>query len=295
MGSKSASGSNYQVKLALYGASVPNGSTFINVGQNVTEELQNYLNQGLTMLRVGNGPWPKSDGNTPLTSKSPYIPYPAFPDPVPNKTKAFTAIVFANGQERYFVCPEYQTIDFSVAPRDTGGLAIGKPYRGGIITYILKPGDQGYDPDTPHGLIAAVNDIGPPEGVRWNDAPGNVRIINSDGAAYGTGAVNTAVITSSFSQQTDYAARLASLYTDGQYHDWSLPALQELEALRKSRDILPGIDKDGTYWSSTENSVTVYTPYGEERPNAWCVLFGTGETNGPSKNTLLRVRPVRWF
>jgi hypothetical protein len=136
------------------------------------------------------------------------------------------------------------------AATETINLSIGDSYQGGKVAYILVSGDPGYDPNTPHGLIAATSDqIG---GIQWY----NGSYINTEakGTAIGTGFSNTnKIIASQGGTATSYAAGVARAYTGGGYTDWYLPSKDELNKLYLSRFVIGRYVTDA-YWSSSERN-----------------------------------------
>jgi len=171
-------------------------------------------------------------------------------------------------------------------------LAIGDPYGGGILAYILQRGDPGYVPGETHGLIAAAADqsagiIWVVHAHRWNFVPGATR------TAIGSGAANTDAIIAQNGAGTTYAAGLARAYNGGGHSDWYLPSKHELNKLFLNRVAIGGFHTtrgdQPWYWSSSEDeSIADY---------AWIQYFVNGDQSCSAsfKDPTNRVRAVRAF
>jgi DUF2075 family protein len=112
-------------------------------------------------------------------------------------------------------------------------IAVGDSYRGGIVYYLLKSGDNGYDANVQHGLIAAetnprVNTTGTWTKIAIN---GNA-ILGAQNTGTLVGKSNTAAIIANQGTASTYLFRYVNETQIGIYNDWYVPSQKELELFR---------------------------------------------------------------
>jgi hypothetical protein len=119
-------------------------------------------------------------------------------------------------------------------------IGYGSDYLGGMLVYVLKPSDIGYDPHVKHGLIKSKNQAY--DNIVWGC---NGTITNATNQELGGGKENTEKILQACTEN-EIAARICNTHGAGGYDDWYLPGIGDL--LKVGPDFL----SQSHYMSSTE-------------------------------------------
>ena len=151
-----------------------------------------------------------------------------------------------------------------------GLLSVGDTFGGGIVGYVLQPGDNGYDPGEQHGIIVAQQDYGTL--VDWGSCSSIVYSNGSNGGtyfnartsellydAYYNDSVWNTICADSLDQYQNYYASVMHVVRDINwegYNDWTVGTLGDYEGIFENVELLNSKltqSIENNHWTSSSN------------------------------------------
>lgn len=197
---------------------------------------------------------------------------------------------------------------------------IGQQLYGGVVAYVFKEGDPGYDPKVKHGIVTApVSIYGKLTGVleqglenystlAIDDCYCTTDLSISTGIKIGDGKTNTNNIINTpcsllpppaypYQSARNTASSVSNQIIINGYKDWFLPSLDELKEIYKNRDILIQMSGDLYFWTSSycgrnQAYAIQFEDYPTKPDGIECLKVNINSSSGSGQ---YRFRPVRYF
>ena len=209
------------------------------------------------------------------------------------QTDGTVGFYYYNGSswEGYYSKNEVDTLIANLQSQITNNaIRVGDIVNGGVVFYILGPGETGYVGGETHGWVVAMSDVA--TSVEWGcygtDLP-NVPNVPYNGAPAGLGAEIGDGFNNTNAILQDCPNAPAALAARSLGAQWFLPSAKELNQMYINKTTLEGVSGftafGSAYWSSTELDSTL----------AWRQFFNDGNQYYDNKNGTYYVRAVRAF